>query len=133
MCYVYLVLLCVVGICACYLVLCSTTCYSYLVLRIVLQVPSLCTPGTTAPHNRTYPEYSWSVLCVVSGYAVGVLCYVLLVVLYAMYYITLSTVSIIHVLPLMVTDLERLPHHLAMLYAYTEVWRILLIGPWLRR
>jgi hypothetical protein len=40
----------------------------------------------------------------------------------------LGTVSITHVLLLMVTDLERLLHHLAMLYAYTEVWRILLIG-----
>ena len=57
------------------LVLCSTTYYSYLVLRIVLQVPQLGTLGITAPHNRTYPEYSWVVLCVVLCYAVGVLCY----------------------------------------------------------
>ena len=62
----------------------------------------MCTPGITAPHNRTYPEYSWSVLCVVSGYAVGVLCSVLLVVLYAAMYS----------IPL---------HHLAMLHVYTEV------------
>ena len=36
----------------------------------------------------------------------------LLVVLYAMYYITLCIVSITHVLLLIVTDLERLLHHL---------------------
>jgi hypothetical protein len=68
----------------------------------VLQVPQLGTLGITAPHNRTYPEYSWLVLCVVRCYAVGVLCYV-----------TLSTVSIIHVLLLgMPGYIEWLLHHL---------------------
>ena len=67
------------------LVLCSTTYYSYLVLRIVLQAPQLGTLGVTGTQYSTYPEYSWLVLCVVLCYAVGVLCYGLLVVLYAMY------------------------------------------------
>jgi hypothetical protein len=41
------------------------------------------------------------------------------------YYVlhTIGTVSITHVLLLMVTDLERLLHHLAMLYAYTQMGR----------
>ena len=69
------------------LVLCSTTCYSYLVLSIVLHATQLGTLGITGTQYSTYPEYSWLVLCVVLCYAVGVLCYVLLVVLYAtMYY-----------------------------------------------
>jgi len=81
----------------------------------VLQAPQLGTLGITGPHNSTYPEYSWVVSCVVRCYAVGVLCYAVLVVLGAtcttsLYFITL-----------------------AMLYVYTEVWRILLIGTWLRR
>jgi hypothetical protein len=29
--------------------------------------PTASTLGITAPHNRTYPEYSWLVLCVVSA------------------------------------------------------------------
>ncbi len=47
----------------------------------VLQVPQLGTLGITGTQYSTYPEYSWLVLCVVRCYAVGVLCYVLLVVL----------------------------------------------------
>ena len=48
-------------------------------------------------------------------YAVGVLCYATLYCMlrYVLHYLYSIT--------------------LAMLYAYTEVWRILLIGPWLRR
>ena len=82
----YLVLLGVVGICACY-----TSALQYLLLLVhrmltVLHATQLGTLGITAPHNSTYPEYSWSVLCVVLCYAVGVL--YALVALYApMYYI----------------------------------------------
>ncbi len=39
----------------------------------VLHAIQLGTLGITAPHNSTYPEYSWLVLCVVLCYAVGVL------------------------------------------------------------
>ena len=49
----------------------------------VLHATQLGTLGITAPHNRTYPEYSWVVSCVVLCYAVGVLCYAVLVALYA--------------------------------------------------
>ena len=88
MCYVYLVLLGVVGICACY-----TSALQYLLLLVhrmltVLHATQLGTLGITAPHNSTYPEYSWSVLCVVLCYAVGVLYAMpLCTVCYAMYYI----------------------------------------------
>ena len=52
--------------------------------------------------HRTYPEYSWLVLCVVLCYAVGVLCSApLYTVCYDVYYLYSIT--------------------LAMLYAYTEV------------
>ena len=90
--------------------------------------PQLGTLGITGPHNRTYPEYSWLVLCVVSAMPLVYYAMPLCTVCYAMYYITLSTVSITHVLLLLVTDPERLLHHLAMLYAYTEVEEVLLIG-----
>ena len=85
------------------LVLCSTTCYSYLVLRIVLHATQLGTLGITGTQYSTYPEYSWLVLCVVLCYAVGVLCYACL--LYSMLLCTTYLYSIT----------------LAMLYAYTEV------------
>ena len=67
----------------------STIQYTTRPLHTVLQVPQLGTLGITAPHNSTYPEYSWLVLCVVLCYAVGVLCSVLLVALYATMYYTL--------------------------------------------
>ena len=81
--------------------LCSTTYYSYLVLRIVLHATQLGTLGITGTQYSTYPEYSWLVLCVVLCYAVGVLCYACL--LYSM---------LLVLIPL---------HHLAMLHTYTEV------------
>ena len=75
-------------------------------MLIVLHATQLDTLGITGTQYSTYPEYSWLVLCVVLCYAVGVLCYEVLVVLYApMYYIPYSIT-------------------LAMLHAYTEVWRI---------
>ena len=86
------------------LVLCSTTCYSYLVLSIVLHATQLGTLGITGTQYSTYPEYSWVVSCVVLCYAVGVLCYELLVVLYATLCTTGYSITI------------------AMLYVYTEVW-----------
>ena len=72
----------------------------------VLQVPQLGTLGITGPHNRTYP---WVVLCVVSAmplvyYAMATCCTGYRYVLHTLYFITL-----------------------AMLYVYTEVWRILLL------
>ena len=108
----YLVLLGVVGISACY-----TSALQYLLLLVhcmptVLHATQPCTLGITAPHNRTYPEYPWVVLCVVLCYAVGVLlcgtcCSVCSHVLH-----TLSTVSIIHVLLLGIHGyIEGLLHH----------------------
>ena len=77
--YVYLVLLCVVGICACY-----TSALQYLLpsYDTVLHATQLGTLGITGTQYSTYPEYSWLVLCVVLCYAVGVLCYACL--LYSM-------------------------------------------------
>ena len=87
----------------------------------VLQVPQLCTLGITAPHNRTCPEYSWSVLCAVRCYAVGVLCYAVLVALYAAC-TTYPKHSKYHTCATTRYDvLHRRAHHLAMLYAYTEM------------
>ena len=79
----------------------------------VLQATQLGTLGITAPHNRTYPEYSWVVLCVVLCYAVGVLyamCLLLCMLLCTTYHRNSKYITI------------------AMLYVYTDVWRILLIG-----
>ena len=81
----------------------------------VLQATQLGTLGITAPHNRTYPEYSWVVSCVVLCYAVGVLYAMCLLLCMLLCTTTLYSIT------------------LAMLYVYTEVWRILLIGPWLWR
>ena len=89
-----------------------------------LHATQLGTLGTTAPHNSTYPEYSWLVLCVVLCYAVGVLCYAVLVALYADVLHTLCTVSIIHVLLLL-----HHPSHVVCIHR----GGLLLIGPWLRR
>ena len=51
--------------------------------------------------------------CVVLCYAVGVLCYEVLVALYATMYYTLGTVSITHVLLLRTAGyIEELLHHL---------------------
>ena len=75
-----------------------------------LHATQLGTLGITGTQYSTYPEYSWLVLCVVLCYAVGVLCYAVLVALYA---------DVLHTLYFIT---------LAMLYVYTEVWRILLIG-----
>ena len=91
---------------------CSAIQYTARPLHTVLQVPQLGTLGITGTQYSTYPECSWLVLCVVLCYAIGVLCYV--PVCYAMYYIPLL-------------------HHPSHVTYYTEVWRILLMGPWLRR
>ena len=91
------------------LCVCYTSALQYLLpsYDTVLHATQLGTLGITGTQYSTHPEYSWLVLCVVLCYAVGVLCYACL--LYSMLRYVLHTLYSITI---------------AMLYVYTEVWRV---------
>ena len=93
---------------------CSVVQYTLLSIPVhrmltVLQVPPLCTLGTTGTQYSTYPEYSWLVLCVMCSTLLCRWCTLLCPTLYCTLCYVLHTLYFIT---------------LATLYVYTEVWRI---------
>ena len=73
---------------------CSVVQYTLLSIPVhrmltVLQVPQLGTLDITAPHNRTYPEYSWLVYVLYAAMPLVYSAMPLCTVCYAMYYIPL--------------------------------------------